>query len=430
VTLQGDWYTGESGRRNHYPSPLHAPSFIEVVDQDAQVDGGNLMLHWRRELGEDSDWSLRTYYDRTERKWLVSSWSEDRDTFDIDFQHRFPLGRCHSLNWGAAYRITRGKIMNSPPPAAATIIPNERTDDLISLFFQDEITLLEDLLSLTVGTKLEWNDYTDFEAQPTARILWTPSPQQSVWASISRAVRTPTWAEDDITVVLQPTVIQVPMYPDPVGVFPTGYGSRAFDSEELIAYEGGIRVQQTDALFWDVALFFHQYENLRSIPFDPNVRVVNLPIITIPAGIGNGNRAHTYGFELAANYEVTPCWKLFGSYSYLQVHGDIGSDGGDPRNQFYAQSSWDLGCHWQFDLIWRYVDNFGFSDPFGNVAVIPAYHAVDLRLAWMPRPALELGVVARNLLDRSHPEFPQDAYLGNMRTEVENEVYGFVTWRY
>jgi iron complex outermembrane receptor protein len=114
----------------------------------------------------------------------------------------------------------------------------------------------------------------------------------------------------------------------------------------------------------------------------------------------------------------------------LQIHGVLGSDGGDPRNKFYFQSSWDLGCHWEFDLIWRYVDNFGFADLSGNVTVLSAYHALDMRLAWLPRPGLEIGVVGRNLLDASHPEFPQDAYLGNIRTEVENEVYAFVTWEF
>jgi iron complex outermembrane receptor protein len=238
-----------------------------------------------------------------------------------------------------------------------------------------------------------------------------------------------------MTVVMRP-VGAVPVQLDPlpapprlVPIVPVAIGSRDFEAEELMAYEGGIRVQQTDALFWDVALFFHQYENLRNVPFAATPPVFGFPII-IPGVINNGNRAHTYGFELAATYEVTPCWDLRGTYSYLQVHGELGSDGGDPRNQLYLQSSWDLGRHWEFDLIWRYVDNFAFSDFSGGTQIIPAYHALDLRLAYLPRPGLEVGAVARNLLDRSHPEFPQDAYMGNVSTEVESEVYGFVAVRY
>ena len=40
---------------------------------------------------------------------------------------------------------------------------------------QDAITIVEDRLKLTVGTKVEHNDYTGFEFQPSARLAWKTS---------------------------------------------------------------------------------------------------------------------------------------------------------------------------------------------------------------------------------------------------------------
>ena len=46
-------------------------------------------------------------------------------------------------------------------------------------------------LRFTLGSKFEHNDFTGFEYQPTARLLFTPTNKQSVWAAVSRAVHTP-----------------------------------------------------------------------------------------------------------------------------------------------------------------------------------------------------------------------------------------------
>ena len=54
----------------------------------------------------------------------------------------------------------------------------------------------EDFCFLTVGSKFERNDYTGFEWEPSIRLLVTPSKQYSMWAAVSRAVRTPTSGEE------------------------------------------------------------------------------------------------------------------------------------------------------------------------------------------------------------------------------------------
>ncbi|WP_054761315.1 hypothetical protein [Methylomonas koyamae] len=51
------------------------------------------------------------------------------------------------------------------------------------------MALFGDDVRLIYGGKLEHNDFTGFELQPTARLLWNLDPQHSLWAAVSRAVR-------------------------------------------------------------------------------------------------------------------------------------------------------------------------------------------------------------------------------------------------
>lgn len=434
VTLQGDYYDGKAGERSLYPS-LTAPAFVTAVDQDESTRGGNVLFRWRRELSDDSDWALQIWYDRTERAFLRHGFAEDRDTFDLDFQHRFPLGYRHSIIWGFGYRNTKDAIRDSDlligTQPILSFTPHERADDLFSYFIQDEITLHEDLLYLTVGSKFEHNDYTGFEFQPTGRLLWTPSPRHAVWASISRAVRTPTRAEEDMWLLGLP--VGVMPWGDPI--FLNTIGSRAMAAEEVMAYEAGVRVQPTDRFFWDLAVFFNQYENLRSVGYAPFPVPGPGGSWVVPGTMGNSNRVQTYGFEIAGTYDVTDSWRLYAAYNFLVIpNSNTGSEMGDPRNQIYLQSSWDLHRDLHFDMVWRYVDLApGVAIPGMpgmGIPGVPAYNAMDVRLAWDARPGMELAVVGRHLLDSSHLEAPMDVFLGTVNTEVEAEVYGTVTWRY
>ena len=69
---------------------------------------------------------------------------------------------------------------------------------LYSAFIQNEFALRENL-SLTVGSKLEHNDYTGFEYEPDARLSWTFDSSQALWGAVSRAVRTPSRIDRDLS---------------------------------------------------------------------------------------------------------------------------------------------------------------------------------------------------------------------------------------
>ncbi len=411
-TLQGDIYTGNEDEV--YSVPTTTPPFATTVSSTDQVSGGNLLGRWAHTFAPDSQLTLQAYYDRTEQETPI--FGEKRDTGDVDLQDRFDWGDRQKIIWGVGFRVTHADIKNS---LNVSLFPSDRTLTLYSAFVQDEISIVPERLRLTIGSKFEHNDFTGFEIQPSARALWTPGHAQTIWGSISRAVRTPSEAESDIRLNPAPPV------PIPPG-FLTIHGNPNMESEKLIAYEIGYRVQPIDQLKVDLTGFYNDYDDLRTI--EPL-----LPGPVSPSIVKNKLFGETYGVELSATAQVTRQWRVQGSYSYFdaQLHREPGSrdtstekidEGSSPHNQFFIRSLLDVGWNIQFDSTLRYVDVL-------PVPKVPSYITLDLRLAWSPRKDLEFAVVGRNLLDDRHPEFAP-TFIGTQKTEVERSVYGMVVWRY
>jgi iron complex outermembrane receptor protein len=414
LRLQGDVYTGKLGQ--YYTVPTLAPPFATVIHDKVNVAGGNVLGSFSHTFDDpNSVLTLQAYFDRTLRNTPILS--EDRDTGDVDLQHQFVLGDRQKFIWGLGFRRTHDDVQNSLNVA---LTPMTRTVDLYSAFLQDEIALSSSNLVLTLGSKFEHNDFTGFEVQPGARLLWKPAERHTVWASISRAVRTPSRAEDDIAI-------------NPPGAppgFATIHGSRNFGSEKLIAYELGYRVTPSDKLSLDLTGFYNDYNDLRTI--EPNG-------IFFQSVVGNKMEGETYGGELAATFQALSNWRWNGGYSYLemQLHRKPGSgdataeaaEGFSPRHQFFIRSSLDFGKkfedgapQFEVDATLRYVDLLPGPK-------IPSYLTMDVRLAWRPLKDLELAIVGQNLFDNQHPEF-NPSFINTQRTEVERSVYGKLTWRF
>jgi iron complex outermembrane recepter protein len=411
-TVQGDIYTGNQDEDYSVPTTKF-PFAGKIVATDT-VSGGNLLGRWSHSFSADSQLTVQAYYDRTERDSPI--FSEKRDTGDIDLQHRFSLGERQEVIWGLGFRATHDDVTNS---LNVSLLPDSRTLNLYSAFVQDEISIVPELFRLTLGSKFEHNDFTGFEIQPSARVLWTPGHSQTFWASVSRAVRTPSRAESDI--VLNPAP-PVPLPPGSITIL----GNPNMDSEELLAYELGYRVQPIDQLKLDLTAFYNDYDHLRTL--EPTI-----PGPVSPSKVANNLFGESYGTEISATAQVTNRWRLQGSYSYLEVqlHRKSGSrdssteattEGSSPHHQFFIRSLVDLGWNIQFDSTLRYVDVLPAQK-------IPSYLTLDLRLAWSPRKDLEFAIVGQNLLDDRHPEFAP-TFIGTQQTEVERSVYGTVVWRF
>ena len=444
VTFQGDFLGSEAGRKDL--RPMAAAPFVLTNAETEVTHAGNVLARWSHQFGKDSGWALQAYWDRFEREGDKGFADLRWDTFDVDFQHQLPEVARQKIVYGLSYRYidaflgpstSDGGFGVSFPPSP------HRRPQLFSAFVQDQLTLVEDKLSLTFGSKLEHNDHTGFEVQPTGRLLWTPTKRQSVWAAVSRAVRTPTLSEDGIG------TRQLPSFPAALGgapLFARLAGSPAFKSEELLAYELGYRAQATDRLSVDLALFYNAYDNLRvAVPGMATAIGAAPGTFDLPLTFQNLMTGKTYGAELSASCQLADWWRLYGAYTLLEMNlradpalpagtrtAGEGAEGQSPRHQVYLQSSWDLPRNVQFDLIGRFVDRLNGFNPsgIGGGDVIGAYISLDARLGWTPGKNLELAVAGQNLLDRHHPETGTAQFLRSSPVEIRRGVYGKVTWRF
>jgi len=386
--LQGDGYGG---------------AFEQPAPGDTTVNGQNILGRWNHSFGLYSDLTVQLYWDRTWRR-VPNQYAENLNTFDMDVQHTFPLGSRQQVTWGGGYRLYNDVFENTP---ALALIPDRRNLQLFSAFVQDEISLVQNRLKLTIGTKLEHNDFSGFEVQPSGRLAWTPDQRQTIWAAVSRAVRTPSRVDTDL------------FFP---GTAPfTIAGGSDFDSEKLAAYEIGYKARVLTNLSASVSTFYNDYTDIRSLSTNETSNGAFV--------IGNNNLAQTWGVELGLQWEATEFWRLRGGYTYLGKATEIrpgGSDlnqgraeGNDPEHQVVLQSMLDLPANLQFDVVVRYVDQL----PMPNV---PSYWGLDIRLGWTSIKNLDFSIVGQNLLDSQHPEFGAPA----TRQEIPRSVFGKVTWRF
>ena len=425
VTLQGDMY------RSHYGELLTIPSlnspYSSTFPNAGAISGGNILGRWAHNFGNSST-SLQVYFDNTNIS-ENSLFADHQNIFDIDFQHSFHLTDSQAVIWGVGYRSIGDSNDSS---FTVSLQPNHNQLNQFSGFAQDEISLLDKRVQLTLGSKLEHNDFTGLEVEPNARLLWNMTPNQSIWTAISRAVRTPALTERGLQLVSAVIPPGGPGNPTPLAAEANVYGSNQFQSEDLLAYEVGYRVQVANNVSADIATFYNNYTHLRSAePGAPFVQTDPTPLhLVVPFVASNKMHGGTYGAELFTEYKVIPQWKLSGSYSYLQM--DIRKDAtsldptpdnpdmSSPRHQFYVRSSLDVFRKLEHDFTVRYVDDLpGLS--------IPSYYSVDTHFSYALPRSFELSIGSQNLLNHQHLEFVPD-FINVSPTEVKRSIYGSITW--
>ena len=331
------------------------------------------------------------------------------------------MGERNDVIWGIGYRFTDTRI-DKANSAAVTILDHTLPLNLFSAFIQDEFKIIPDQLAFTLGTKIEHNDFTGMEVQPSARLMFKPAENQTVWAAVSRAVRTPSESEGKELITL---AFGAPVVGPGGGLYvPTINGNPDIKSEVLWAYELGYRIQPNHRVSVDVAAFYNDYSRL--VGWQPSGFIPGAPVGTLTLEAVNTFRSETYGGEAVVMVAATDSWRLSASYSLLmiQVQGEPASDAKSielnaPTHQVVLRSSYDFTRHASLDADLRYVD---------NVWAVSAYVTADIRLSYRPTANLELSIVGQNLLDNGHPE--QASVIRAPTTEVPRGFYGRMTWRF
>lgn len=389
-------------------SPALPPFAFFQPNVSDEVEIKNLYLrgNWSHYHENGAESVLHFYVDDYDREEIYLT--QDVKTYDLDYQLTLPAIGNHDLILGAGYRTINAKYKNT---YAVSILPDETDLDLFSAFIQDEYTFIPDKLSMTIGSKFEHHDYTGWEIQPNVRLAYTPEPGHFTWASVSKAVRTPSIAERGSNIQTGFTV--------PVTTW--AQGSSSLDSENVTSYEIGYRYFSSNLYTLDVSIFYNDYEDYLSFE----------QINPITFQMGNNRSGKSYGFELSSVWQPTASWQLSANYSYLNV--DMKSDLDSPqsvdvihgsyaKNMFKLHSAWDISSRWSLDTWVYYIDEVPVPSTyalFQNISV-PDSIATNARLAWKAHKDLEFALTARNIFDEKNLESVGESL--STPTEIERSI--------
>ncbi|MCC6683317.1 MAG: TonB-dependent receptor [Phycisphaeraceae bacterium] len=385
-TFDGQYYSSFTyGQSTRVPLPGAHLAFTQVND-DGRFSGGHLQFRAEQELTARSGWSFNAYYDQTSRV-QSAGLQVDRHTFNVDLRHYFDWSDGNELMWGAQAIVTHDDVQDGP---TISLDPDADTHTVSQMFVQNTTELIDNQLFMMIGSKLGYNNYTGFEVQPSARVWWTPTENQTIWAAVSRAVRTPSRIERDGFFTLAFADTGLLGGGPPSGVFvPLGVaGNDDLKSEELIAYELGHRIRLAESVNLDTALFYHDYDNL----------------ISTPGAIGafnNDGAGQSYGAEAVLSWQPAATWRVEAAYSFVNVdqQGPVlqFEEINTPHHQAQLRSYYNLTKDLELNGVLYYVDRL-------EQANADRYFRLDLGATWRVTPNFELSAWGTNLLDPSHPE--------------------------
>lgn len=427
-TLQGDVYGTRKGSLSTTPS-LTPPNYYTAYDDPRALDAGaNLLGRWHYRGATNGQFTLQMYYDNLHRE-VDNYFTSTIQTTDIEAQYIPAVSGPHSwiLGGGARY------IDDRTGDGALILNPSDAGYMQATGFFQYGYAIIPNELDVTFGSKLQYNDFADLEALPSARILWRPQPQRSIWAAVSRSVRSPSRVDQEVDIAL---AALPPQNPPPLPTLVVRRGNKDYESEAHIAYEFGFREQFSHQLSSDLAVFYNRYENLGAQVQQGSPVVVPGPpsyvLINVMPDNDDQVETQTWGFEYVLDWRPMRHWQLQAWYSFIRRVDHFSDDPNlfvatpgsrieEDRDQASLRSYWQRG-RFEFDSRLRYVDANRALD-------IDQYAELDLRFGWRLHPQVRLSMALTNLLDDGHLEAKSPAALGFSEAEVERAASIGVEWR-
>jgi iron complex outermembrane receptor protein len=424
LVVDGDLRDGRLGQ--NFSFPIATPPYSEPALAYTQNSSRNLRARWERQQTANSQLSVQAAYQSMNLSDLLYIF--DADSFDLDFQHHLSLSHQQDLVWGLGYHRHQDQFGETK---GVKIVPNQSTFNLFSFFIEDQAKLIPEKLHLTAGVKLEHNDFTGFEWQPSLRLLWIPQPNHRLWASVSRAVRLPSPIEEHLQLKLF-TLPPSPVTGNLPAIF-TAFGRGDLQSEKLIAYEAGYRGLLTERFSIDAAVFYNDYDQLLTatqatpaVAFEGSAPYLLMPIET--KSLGSGYNA---GIELAMNWQPINHWRL--RLGYAQTYSNI-EQGVDTlyelgrHQQISLWSSWNIRDDLDLDAWWRYTNGAEITTftSLRKISIDP-YSSLNVRLGWRPRKDIEFSLLGMDLLDNNHLESVQELF-SPVPIAIKRTVYGQVKW--
>ena len=440
VTIQSEIYQGTSGESALLNRLLPPSNLLQGTTQ--AVSGGHLLARWQRDLPSNNSVTLQTYFDHSERDWPAHPFMR-LDTFDADLQYRHRAIDKHDIVLGASWRQNQESFHASTTGLPDGIVQYDTfgidrlKTRMWSVMAQDDISLIPELLTLTLGSKFEKYDNDSLKPLPNARLMWTPNDDQTLWASASKAIRTPSLIDSHGTIraLLPPEfTINGSGLPRPGFVEVLGRTT----SEQLWAYELGWKQRLAPGLTLDTTAYYNDYSQLRAGSFSMNstqcLPFYNVPLPTgsppfaecylpvplpnqyllLPATLTNDFKGHSYGLEAWLDWQASRQHRWQANVTRYAMSLNTAA------SNVYSWDSPDSSPKWTGSLRWAYTPDArteldvmarhvgALRDVLFGQSV-PSYTTLDMRWAWSSAPGVQWSVTGRNLMTSRHLEFVSEA---------------------
>ncbi len=396
-SLQGDFYTGR--RSLDLQMPTSSSPFISNVDLGEDFSGGNVMLKWNIPIGEVQS-TLQTYVDYAYRD-ILPILEQEIITYDFDWQFEYNVGR-HNITSGIGNRVINDNLGNT---AHLAYRPESTNFNIFNTFFQDKIALIDEKLFLILGSKFDYNDFTNFEIQPNARLLYHINDDHTVWGAISRAVRLPSRGENSFQLFA------------PAGL-PYGAafieGNSNYESENLNAYEMGFRSNVRKDVYFETSFFYNDYSDLRTIDFNRFSGPTQI------LRVNNNGFGETYGFDSFAIWGIKQNWDMKFGYSFIKqnFHTHIGStdtglardENRSPTFQYNLISNYNFNDKLSMNNALYFYDDIIYFTGTGGKRFVESFTRFDTSFMYSPTEDIEISLTGQNLFDDNHQEFDEIIY--------------------
>lgn len=375
------------------------PTSQNVLRDPGDTRGGHVLARWSQTRASGTSIRVQSFVDISRRDEPVVL--HNRAVVEVDAQVRRTFGDRHDVVAGTVLRGIREKLEGR---IGIALTPPEERATRWTAFINDDIMLVRDRLSLTLGSQFQYDSYAGAGVQPTVRLMWKVRPGHRLWAASGRALRTPSLADRRIRV-------NIPTAPAANGlpVRVTLVGNPEVDTERFTDVEAGYRLDLGRVASVDVTAFAGKYSRLVTAEAGPPQLVFGpTPRIQITGTRGNLLEATTRGVEVAGHWAPLPAWRLDGSLSVFRYRprlapgstdaAAVNDDANAPRVQGNLRLTFSPTTRLTVTAAMYHV---GRLERLG----VESYQRGDVTAEWQWTDRLSVMAIGQNLLEGAHPEF-------------------------
>lgn len=428
ASIIAQYTRGERSELVFSPVDITQPNVL--FEDVGDYDSWSIQGVWAHRFSDDLRLETASAYQSNQREELGSTVEIKSANINVDIHAN--VGDGHGVSGGVYLQHDRTETTAGGP---INLSPADRTTKNWGGFLHSDWALNGDDLRFVLGSTFEDNAFTGFEYQPTARLLWKPTENQSLWAGVSRSVRTPSRIDRDIDFTLGLIPPGTSLNPGPIPVLSVVRGQTTQQSENLWSYEAGYRLSVSDKATFDIAAFYNDYDELQTaVPTMPIIEVVNgAPMLVAPLVATNDGSGRGLGFEISARWSPIRRLRLDAAYAFLDLDVTTGSagpgafiigDGQAPRHQASIQTYFSVTDQLELDLRGAYR-----SSIVGQIGRIDGYFDLNGRLGWKPIEYLEVSLIAEQINDESRLQI-EELFSAIRPTETERRVFGRIRVTY